>query len=68
MSTIPAPLPKPNRTCISGQLNCGHGPGHVFTCDTCKTEVCWCQGGSDEFPDSCAECYAKLIWWRTAKR
>lgn len=61
MSTIPSPIPKPGRTCISGQTSCGYLADQVFECDQCHQEVCYCQGGSDEFPDSCANCVAHLI-------
>lgn len=62
MSTIPDPLPKPRaQPCASGLYDCGHRPDQVFECDTCHKEVCWCSGGSDEFPESCADCAQKLI-------
>jgi len=49
------------RPCISGQIRCDARPDQVFECDQCHKEVCCCQGGSDELPDSCAECFAKFI-------
>lgn len=63
MSTIPAPLPKPGRACVSGVTDCGFAQHQVFECAKCSNEVCWCQGGNDadkpHLNEWCADCAAK---------
>lgn len=64
MSTIPAPLPKPGRVCISGLTDCGYRQHQVFECVNCKREVCWCQGAMSENDkphqnDWCVDCQTK---------
>ena len=60
MSTVPGPIPPPWRECVSGQVRCGFRPDQTFRCELCADEVCWCKGGSDDYPDLCAECAMRV--------
>ena len=38
--------------------DCNFGEDDKFICDTCGREVCYCQGGADDMPDTCTDCWA----------
>jgi hypothetical protein len=39
--------------------DCNYEPDDTFVCDTCDREVCYCQGGADDMPNTCSDCWAK---------
>lgn len=38
---------------------CGAVGKHFF-CRGCRQLVCWCQGGDDDEPDYCADCWCTV--------
>lgn len=59
MTRLPDLDPQPDPSCISGEDGC-HYEGTGFVCDVCRTEVCWCQGGTEPgYEFTCTGCWAK---------